>query len=124
MKKIILTALLICMFGQVIFSQNQTATVTGKVTNEKNEPIPYVTIKVKNGKAGALTDIQGKFSLKVASFPVTLEISSTGFTAHEVNVATAGEISVTLQTFETGLDPVVIGINKVEGKLTSQASFN
>ena len=68
MKKIILTTMLICMLGQVIFSQTQTATVTGKVTNEKNEVLPYVTVKVKNGKKATQTDAQGKFSLKVAPF--------------------------------------------------------
>ena len=35
MKKIILITMLICLFGQVIFSQTKTATVTGKITHDK-----------------------------------------------------------------------------------------
>ena len=58
MKKIILTTI-VCMIAQVIFSQNQTTTVTGKITNEKKEALPFVTVKVKNGKEGTLTDSSG-----------------------------------------------------------------
>ena len=69
MKRIILTTMLFCMLGQVIFPQTKSATVTGKVTNEKNEALPYATVRIKNGKEATQTDAQGKFSLKVASLP-------------------------------------------------------
>ena len=86
MKKIILTAMLFCMFGQVIFSQTQAITVTGKVTNEKNESLPFATIKVKNGKEVTKADDQGKFSFQVASLPVVLLITSAGHDDKEVPV--------------------------------------
>lgn len=121
MKKTILTTMLVCLLSQVIFSQTQTATVTGKVTNEKNEPLARVTVKVKNGKEGTTTNEQGKFNLTVASLPVLLEITSAEYNPEEINITTAGEVSITLQTFEKTLDPVVIGANKVEGRLTNQA---
>jgi outer membrane receptor protein involved in Fe transport len=121
MKKIILTTMLICLISQVIFPQAPTATVTGKITNEKNEPLVNVTVKVKNGKQGTLTDEQGKFSLTVASLPVLLEITSIEYSPEEINVSSAGEVSVILQSYQKILDPVVIGANKKEGKMTIQA---
>src|SRR5436189_4149146 len=96
MKKIILTTMLICMFGQVIFSQAQTATVTGKVTNEKNEALQYVTVKVKNGKKATQTDAQGKFSLQVDSLPVVLLITSVEYEEKEVLVTNSNEVSIIL----------------------------
>ena len=100
MKKIILITMLACLFSQVIFSQTQTATVTGKITNEKNEPLPFVTIKVKNGKEATQADAQGKFSFKVASFPAVLLVTSTGYDDKEMPVANADELNVILTTNE------------------------
>jgi len=119
MKKIILTTM-ICMITQVIFSQNQTTTVTGKITNEKNEPLPYVTVKVKNSKEGAITDSTGKFSLKVTSLPVVLLISSRGFIDKELSVTNSDEIVVSLVTDEQVLGEVIIGTggdSRLKGKL-------
>src|SRR5687767_4998558 len=108
MKKVIMTTMVFCLIGQVIFSQNQTAIVTGKVTNDKNEPIPFVTVKVKNGKEGAQTDTQGKFSIKVTSLPVLLQITSTGYDDKEVSAANADEISVILSPNEKTLEEVIV----------------
>jgi outer membrane receptor protein involved in Fe transport len=108
MKKVILTTMLFCLTGQVIFSQTQTATVTGKVTNEKNEPLPFVTVKVKNGKEGTQSDAQGKFTFKVASLPAVLVITSTGYDDKEVSVTNEDEVSVQLSTNEKTLEEVTI----------------
>jgi hypothetical protein len=98
MKKIILTTILIIMFGQVIFSQAHTAMVTGKVTNEKNEALPFVTVKVKNGKKATQTDALGKFSLQVDSLPAVLLITSVEYDEKEVTVTNSEEVSVILLT--------------------------
>jgi outer membrane receptor protein involved in Fe transport len=120
MKKIILTTMLICMFGQVIFSQAQTAAVTGKVTNEKNEALPYVTVSVKNGKKTTQTDTQGKFSLLVDSFPVVLLISSVEYDEKEVSVTNSNEVSVILVADEITLGGVEVrasGDARLRGKV-------
>ena len=108
MKKVILTTMLICLIDQVIFSQPQTATITGKITNEKNEPIPFATIKVKNGKEVTLTDAQGRFSIKVTSLPVILRITSASYDAKEVSVTNPDLVSVILSTDEKTLEEVTI----------------
>jgi outer membrane receptor protein involved in Fe transport len=108
MKKIILTTMLICLFSQVIFSQTQTAIVTGKITNEKNEPIPFATVKVKNGKEITKTDDEGKFSIKVVSFPAVLLITSSGYDEKEVSAAKADELNVILSTNEKTLEGVIV----------------
>ena len=123
MKKIILTTMLFCMLGQVTFSQAQTATVTGKVTNEKNEALPYVTIRVKNGKDATQTDAQGKFSLKVASLPVVLMISSAEHDEKEVSVSNSDEVNVIIVENEKTLIEVIIegtGDARLKGTLFKQ----
>lgn len=120
MKKVNLITMLICFVSQVIFSQNQTTTVTGKVTNEKNEALPFVTVRVKSGKEATQTDAQGKFSLKVASFPVVLQISSTEYDEKEVSVSNSDEVDVSLVANEKTLGEVIIGASgdsRLKGKL-------
>jgi len=120
MKKIIQTTMLFCMLGQVIYSQPPTATVTGKVTNEKNEALPYVTVRVKTGKEATQTDAQGKFSLKVTSIPVVLLISSTEYDEKEVSVTNSDEVAVSLVANEKTLGEVIIGTggdSRLKGKL-------
>ena len=120
MKKTILTTMLFCMLGQVIFSQAQTATVTGKVTNEKNEAVQYATVKIKNGKKATQTDAMGKFSIQVDSLPVVLLITSVEYDEKEVSVANSDEVAVTLVTNEKTLGEVIIGASgdsRLKGKL-------
>jgi outer membrane receptor protein involved in Fe transport len=108
------------MISQVIFSQAQTATVTGKITNEKNEALTYVTVRVKNGKEATQTDAQGKFSLKVASLPVILVITSIGYEDKEVSAESPEEVIVKLTTNEQTLGEVTIsggGDSRLKGKL-------
>ena len=119
MKKIILTTMLISMLGQVIFSQTKTATITGKVTNEKNEPLIKATVKEKNQKDPVMTDDQGKFSLLVKSLPATLIISATEHAEKEVSVSSTEEVSIILQSDEKILGEVIIGANgdsRLKGK--------
>ena len=57
MKQTILTTMLFCMLGQVIFSQAQTVAVKGKITNEKNEPLAGASVRVKGDlSTGTLAD--------------------------------------------------------------------
>jgi len=108
------------MFGQVIFSQGQTAMVNGKVTNEKNEALSYVTVSVKNGKKATQTDALGKFSLHVDSLPVILLITSVEYDEKEVAVANSDEVAVILVTNEKTLGEVIIGASgdsRLKGKV-------
>lgn len=39
--------------------------ITGKVTDEKKEPLPGVTVIIKGTKLGTVTDVDGKYTLAV-----------------------------------------------------------
>ena len=62
MKRQLLLLLLTCFLGLFAFSQG--IVINGIVkSNENNEPIPKVSVRVKKGAAGVLTDEQGKFRM-------------------------------------------------------------
>lgn len=121
MKKQILTAILFFFTGSILFAQNNSVTITGKVINEKNEPVNKASVKVKNSNSGTVTDDMGKFSLSVISLPVTLEVTSAESETEEVTVTTTDEVSITLRSFEKILDVVVVAGDRVERRITTSA---
>ena len=58
--------------------------ITGKVTNEKGEPIPGVSVVVKGTAKGTTTDIDGGFTLETATEDKILVFSYIGTISQEV----------------------------------------
>jgi TonB-linked SusC/RagA family outer membrane protein len=65
MRKIYLLFSIMLLFSAVLHAQNRT--VTGVVTDEKDLPLPGVTIQVKGSTTGGVTDVNGKYSIKVTN---------------------------------------------------------
>lgn len=89
--------------------QMQEITVSGRVTDSLNKPLPGVTIKVKNQtKLGTATDINGMYVLRIPTAQVTLVFSLMGYKAKEVTVGREKEINVTLAESAQSIDEVVV----------------
>src|SRR5688572_16058574 len=120
MKKVIMTTMMFCLIGQVIFSQTQTAIVTGKVTNDKNEPLSGASIRVKgNLSAGTLADQNGRFKLTVTSLPVIIEISEVESEGKEVSVSGTEELNIILIAKGTTLERIIV--NAPDARLNGSA---
>jgi outer membrane receptor protein involved in Fe transport len=94
----------------------QTQHISGKVVDDKNQPLAKTTVKVKNGTLATETDDQGKFSLSVPSLPVNLEVSHTEYETASWKVNNGDEITITLQSVGRILDPVVLAPSRTRGK--------
>lgn len=95
-------------------STQQAKKITGKVTDAAGEPIIGASVLVKERGTGAVTDIDGKFSVE-ASVGNTLMVSFIGYRTVEIKVAAASTYAVTLQDDSQALDEVVVtamGIKK------------
>ena len=89
-------------------SQSQTIKVKGQVVDEKGEPLIGATIKVKNAKDGAVTDLDGNFSLD-APANATLVVSYVGYKDREVAVRGRAIISqIQMEQDDRTLDQVVV----------------
>jgi len=62
--------------------------VHGRVIDEKGQPLPGVTIKIKDGSHMVMTDSKGEFNLKQVGDKDIIVISSIGFASRQLNVAT------------------------------------
>ncbi len=86
----------------------QSVKVTGTVTDETNgEPIIGAAVKVKGSNVGAVTDIDGNYTID-AQVGQTLEFSYVGYTTHEVKIPRSGRIDVRLSEDSHTLDQVVV----------------
>lgn len=115
MRKHLLVTMLLCAGYSLCLSPasaeaqqvSQTAgTITGTVVDEEGEPIVGASVvAVGKGSAGAATDLDGRFTLRVEP-GTTLRISYVG--CKPVEVKARNNMSVTLQRSDELLDEVVV----------------
>ncbi len=105
MRKLLLFSLASLFFAGQLMAQK---TITGKVMDEKGDPLSNVTTLIKGTKTGTTTTADGSFSIEVGSNAKALVFSSTGMTTKEVAIGTASSLSVTLQTSISELSEVVV----------------
>ena len=97
-----LLLLLLAMFLLSSFLYAQPSTVTGKVTDEKANPLAGATVEMFGSHTGVTTNSDGSFSIK-ASKGQTLEISYVGKINEKVVVSDNPVINITLKD-QTGSD--------------------
>ena len=102
----------------------QETQVTGIVTSaEDRTPLPGVSISVKGGTTGTVSDAQGRYQLS-APANATLVFSYIGFTAQEVPLNNRSQVNVQLAVDQKQLEEVVVigyGTQK-KGDVTSAVS--
>ncbi len=81
--------------------------VSGKVTDSRNQPLPGVTVVVKGTVTGTVTDANGNFSLANVPPDATLVFSFVGMRAREMPVEGKAAIDVTLEDETIGIEEVV-----------------
>jgi len=100
--------LLLC-FLSLSFTAWAQRVVTGVVSHPTEGSLPGVSVLVKGTTTGTLTDVDGKFSLKLPTEgPTTLVFSAIGFTSREVGISKESQIQVILETDARSLNEVVV----------------
>src|SRR5688500_2228904 len=99
----------------VLFSvANAQLKLSGKVVNNKNEPLPGVSVKIVGATGGTTTDIEGRYSLSLsAGKKYELEFSAIGYTSKLVNDIEAGqgldnELNIVLEGAAKDIEGVVV----------------
>ncbi|CAM3842143.1 TonB-dependent receptor [Mucilaginibacter galii] len=101
--------LLLIIFAVATPALAQVRTISGTVTDEKNESLPGVTVSAKSG-GSTLTDVEGKFTIRVSGPAEVLRITMLSFVEQTITVGNNTNIAVTLQPDLKQLkDVVVIG---------------
>ena len=130
-----LTLILICSAGllngfgatagnEISEQQQQTKVITGTVTDDTKQALPGASVIVKGTTIGIITDIDGKFSLKVPENAKTLVVSFVGMVPQEIEIGSKTTFNVLLVQETIGLEEVVaVGYGTVRKKdLTGSVS--
>ncbi len=95
--------------NKAAFVQIKQITISGRVTSETEpEGIPGVTVRLKGGNTGTVTDIDGKFSFNVPDENSVIVISSIGYKSVEITVGNQQTFDVKLEEDTKALDEVVV----------------
>ncbi|HTI92208.1 MAG TPA: TonB-dependent receptor [Puia sp.] len=100
-----------------ILSFAQTPAITGKVVDDKGNPLPGATVTIKGSSLSVSADALGQFTISAPAGARTLVVSSIGFTDKEVAINGQTSLSIVLQPDSKALnDVVVVGYGTVRKK--------
>src|SRR5437870_5370100 len=74
-------------------------TITGKVTDERNQPLPGVSVIIKGTRQGTQTDVNGRYSLNIPDANannITLVFSFIGYSTQEVLLNGGAPVNIQL----------------------------
>ncbi|MBE7171218.1 MAG: TonB-dependent receptor [Williamsia sp.] len=100
--------LLLALPVYLLAQQPAARTVTGTVSNAKDETLQGVVVEVRNTRVRALTDSSGRFSVSLPGQNRELVFSYVGYENQVVNVGNSSSITVTLQPDSKALEDVVV----------------
>lgn len=95
MKKLVMLCMAASMSSSLAFAQSK---ITGVVKDSTGEPIIGASVTIKGAQGvGAVTDIDGNFSLTVPSGKKQLLVSYIGFTPQTVDVNGKNTFTIVLK---------------------------
>jgi len=107
MKRIALLLAFFAIGMNILWAQ--TRDITGSVTSaDDGGSMPGVSISVKGTSMGTITDMNGKYSIKIPTDTKTLVFSFVGMTTQEITIGNQTTINVQLKSEDVTVDEVVI----------------
>jgi len=88
--------------------ESQQKQITGTVTGKDGTPLPGVNVVVTGTTQGAMTDIDGKYSIEVPQGAKSLTFSFIGMQSQEISIGTLTQINVTMAESIIGLGEIVV----------------
>lgn len=106
-----------------IFAQN-SITVSGKIVDDKSQPIVGANILVKGTGTGTTSGENGLFSITIGAANTTLEVSFVGYQTTEVKLEGRTNLSIVLQPAATALSDVVVVAYGTQKKTSTTSSVS
>ncbi len=82
--------------------------ISGTVTDEKGSPMPGVNVLVEGTTIGAITDVNGKYSLTIPNASAVLVFSFIGYNIEKIPVGGKTTIDVSLVSSVSALNEVIV----------------
>ena len=85
----------------------QTRSISGKVTDQSGEAVPFATVTIKGTSNAVVADATGSFTIRAAQGDV-LEVSAVGVQGAEVRVGADETVSATVTRISSSLTEVTV----------------
>jgi Ca-activated chloride channel family protein len=98
--------------------------INGKVTDASQNALPGVNVVIKGTSRGTVTDVDGKFNIKVPDGKCILMFSYVGYDAQEIDVTSKNFVNIVMKEAVKDLSEVVVvgyGVQR-KSELTSAIS--
>ncbi|MDZ7876272.1 MAG: TonB-dependent receptor [Saprospiraceae bacterium] len=101
---------------------NAQRIISGKVNDANGEPLIGASIIVKGTRAGAITDINGQYTLSVPADATTLQISFVGYTTRDIAIGNASTLDATMEEGTSFSSVVVIGSRSTAARTKTETA--
>lgn len=108
MRKFLLLSVMFTLLAAFSWSQSSQRSITGKVTDDKNNPLANVSVQVKGTNVGAVTNNEGMFSLVLPANGKVLMFSYADMEAKEVTIGDRDIINISLVNSNNIMNDVVV----------------
>src|SRR6266487_1296435 len=105
MRKLLLLSMAVVLALGQLYAQRS---ITGKVTDDKGNPVPNASILVKGTQTGTVSKTDGSYSLTVPANARTLVISSVDMEPQEFSIGSETTINASLKPADKSLSEVVV----------------
>src|SRR5699024_3052158 len=91
----------------LIPAPEKISTISGTVNDLEGSPLVGVSVQIKGGQQGTVTDEEGHYELEVSE-EATLIFSYVGYETQEVEIRDRNTIDITMKAVSSGLNEVVV----------------
>jgi TonB-linked SusC/RagA family outer membrane protein len=106
-KDIVITAGRDLTAGRVVTTTQQRRSISGKVVDASNEPLPGVTVVINGTTQGTITDGDGNYSISNVPEDGALVFSFVGMRTQEIPIAGKSSIDIVMAEDAIGIEEVV-----------------
>jgi TonB-linked SusC/RagA family outer membrane protein len=105
MRKLLALLTAFLFFAGQLFAQK---TISGKVTDDKSNPLANVSVLVKGTNTGTVSKVDGTYTLTVPATAKVLVFSSVDMVPEEVTIGSQTMINISLKSAEKTMSEVVV----------------
>ncbi|WP_407427860.1 SusC/RagA family TonB-linked outer membrane protein [Arcticibacter sp.] len=106
-KRLIALIFLVLSINSHVYSQS-IFPVKGSVTDDGGQPLPGVSVKVRDSKTGVMTDVKGNYLINAPSDGAILVFSFVGYETQEVSIQGKEVLNVILAEQKNEMSEVVV----------------
>jgi TonB-linked SusC/RagA family outer membrane protein len=106
MRKLVMLMMGLLLSLSTILAQSRV--ISGKVLDEKGNPLSGASVQVRGTNIGTTTNAEGVFTINVPSTAKELVVSSVNYVRQEIKIGSGNVYNVSLKLSDDALDEVIV----------------